>query len=234
MNSQSKPAKALDRTRKMGKRMRQAYQQQQKLSSTPASISAAIDHIKSLPAPKFTQSIDLAIQISNRPPKDKTVLRGSVVLPHGTGKSTKIGIFADQSEQVTEADKITSVDSPDLKAQISKYDKLGATTAGLQLAAKAAPIIGPMGLMPTAKNNTVMSDPAQLVQFLRNAVIFAEKSKHIMLSIGTTAMTTEQLTANAKAVLDQVFSLAPKDRNIFGNFYLSGTMTPGVKIKATA
>ena len=216
----------------MNKRMKASYALV--TSDVAMSVSDAIAKLHSFPAPKFTQSVDLAIQISNRPVKDKDLIKGFTVLPYGVGKNLKIAIFAGDSEQVIGADKITPTDieAPDFKVRMSQYQKCGATTLGLPAAIKAAAVIGPMGLMPTAKNNTVMSDPVLLIDFLRNAVIFAEKSKHIMIPAGNTAMPSEHLVSNINAILEKIFAMIPKEkRSILGRIYISATMSPAIPIQ---
>jgi large subunit ribosomal protein L1 len=216
----------------MNKRMSKAYalvDQDQTFS-----VNDAVRKVYNFPAPNFTQSINLTIQIINRAPKDKEVLRGSTLLPHGTGKTPKIAIFAAEGEVVNDADKITldDISKPDFKARMAGYDKCGATTAGLTAAVKAASVIGPMGLMPTAKNNTVMANPSELVEFLRNAILFVEKDRHIRTTVGVASMTTEHVAANAQHIISTVLTLAGKEkRNIFGKIYLSGTMTPAVPVQ---
>lgn len=201
---------------------------------TALNIKDAVTKVYAFPAPKFSQSIDLTIQIPNRSAKDKDSIKGFAVLPHGTGKSHKIAIFAAESEQVTGADKLITadLDASDFKARMSQYHKCGATTAGLPTAIKAASVIGPMGLMPTAKNGTVMPDVTRLIDFLQNAVIFAEKGKHIMVSVGTMSMPTDHTIKNIEYVLEKVFAAVNKDkRSIFGKIYVSATMSPAVLIQ---
>lgn len=195
-------------------------------------LGEGIRKIQSCPRVKFEEGIDLVIRIKvTGTAKEQASIRGAVKLPHGVGKEYKIAVFAGPGEEVIGADHISAVpDLSEFKSTISKYHRCGATPAGMAIASKVATVIGPMGMMPSAKNNTVMTDIPALVAHLKHSVFFAESAKSIMARVGSVSMDATQIEENVRALYDAVVGCCDEKRQSIERCYISSTMSPSVVV----
>ena len=203
------------------------------VGSEVCTIAEGLRKIQACPRAKFEEGIDVVIclRISGTA-KEKVPIRGSVKLPHGVGKEYKIAVFAGPGEEVVGADRISSVpDVAQFKSVISKYHRCGATPAGMTIASKVAAIIGPMGMMPSAKNNTVMADVSALVNHLKTSVFFVENSKSIMARVGSVSMDAKSLEENVRALYEAVLGFCDGKNQLIEKCYICSTMSPSVVVK---
>ena len=194
-------------------------------------LSEALSKIFSCQRAKFDESIDIVIKLRVSG-KDGVPIRGAVKLPNGAGKEPRVAVFATSSEEVIGAKHISSVpsDLSEFRKEIASYDRCGATPAGMSIASKVAAVIGPMGMMPSAKNNTVMGDTKALVSYLSDSVFFAERDGAIMARVGAVSMGADAVMANIKAIHEAVSGLIDGKTRTIARCYLSSTMSPSVRV----
>jgi len=188
---------------------------------------------------KFDESVDLAMRLGVDPKQSDQMVRGSVVLPHGTGKKVRVLVFArgDYEKEAQQA----GADYVGLEELIEKinggwleFDVVVATPDLMGTVGKLGKVLGPRGLMPNPKTGTVTFDIARAMREIRQgkAEYRIEKAGIIHVSIGRVSFSATQLTENASAVLDAVIKSKPstsKGKYLKG-ITLSSTMSPGIPI----
>jgi large subunit ribosomal protein L1 len=188
---------------------------------------------------KFDESVDIALRLGVDPRHADQMVRGMVVLPHGTGKITRILVFAkgEKEKEAVEA-KADYVGAENLAEKIQdgwlEFDKVIATPDMMGLVGKLGKILGPRGMMPNPKLGTVTFDVAKTVNEMKSGRIEfkVDKTGIVHCSVGKTSFGKEKLLDNLKALLEVVMKLKPassKGAYIKG-VALSSTMGPGVKI----
>ena len=192
-------------------------------------VKDAVETIKTLPMAKFTEGIDIVVKV-NKPAKDKNQIKGGCKLPFGLGKDLKVAIFASPNEVISAGATHISEISNDFKSVICKYDRCGATLAGISIAAKGASVLGPLRLMPSAKNNTVAQDTNLLLSYLKSSVSFVEKNSNIMVRVGSVAMSDSDIIHNIRSFCEYITTLCPDNRNFIKHVYISATMSPSLKL----
>jgi|GEM_PF-2481795 large subunit ribosomal protein L1 len=207
----------------MSKRLVAAYKM---VESKLYSLNDALALLKEFPPAKFIESVDIVFSVKK---VTKNALRGSLSLPCGIGKKLNIGIFATANESLPHGVTHLS-EAPREKAEAAVFDRCGATPAGVVIAAKAAAILGPRGLMPSAKNNTVSPDVNALIAYLKNSVLFTEKNGVIMSPVGRVNMSDEDLKKNITAFYNHVASLNPENKYFVKSCSISTTMGPNIKL----
>ncbi|MBI3185065.1 MAG: 50S ribosomal protein L1 [Myxococcales bacterium] len=189
--------------------------------------------------PKFDETVDVAINLGVDPKHADQMVRGAVVLPHGTGKSKRVAVFAKGDKQKEAQDAGADVvGEADLAKRIEEgfmdFDTVVATPDMMGVVGKLGKILGPRGLMPNPKVGTVTVDVAKAVKEAKGGKIEfrAEKAGIIHAPLGKASFTAEKLKDNFNALLDLVMKLKPATAK---GVYLKGvavstTMGPGVKI----
>src|SRR3989304_5836984 len=175
------------------------------------SIEDALGLIKKLKYTKFDETIDLAIRLGVDPKHSDQMVRGSVVLPHGTGKKVRIAVFA-KGEKEKEAKEAGAdlIGAEDLVEKISKgwmeFDRVVATPDLMGMVGKLGKILGPRGLMPNPKSGTVTFDVAKAVKDITagKADFRTEKAGVVHVSIGKVSFDGEKLIDNAKTVISSI------------------------------
>ena len=190
------------------------------------SINDALELLKQFPPAKFIESVDIVFSVKK---VTKNAIRGSLSLPCGIGKQLNIGIFATANESLPSGVTHLS-EAPCEKSEAAIFDRCGATPSGVVIAAKAAAILGPRGLMPSAKNNTVSPDVNALIAYLKNSVLFTEKNGVIMSPVGRVNMSSEDLKKNIVAFYSHVASLNPENKYFVKSCSISTTMGPNIKL----
>lgn len=178
------------------------------------SLSDAISLIKKTSTTKFDGTVELHINLNRASLGDKPEYRGSVSLPHGTGKQVRVAIADDKILEEVAAGKIN-------------FDILVATPSMMPKLAKVARILGPKGLMPNPKNGTVTENPEKRVKELsQGQVNFKTEPEQpiIHLSVGKVSFPEEHLIDNVKAVLSTISG------NKIVKATLSSSMGPGIKL----
>jgi len=188
---------------------------------------------------RFDESVDVAIKLGVDPRKADQMVRGTVVLPHGTGRTIRILVFA-KGEKEKEALEAGAdyVGGEDLAKKIQEgwldFDKAIATPDMMGIVGKLGRILGPRGLMPNPKVGTVTFDVARAIQELKSGRIEfrVEKAGIIHTPVGRVSFGAEKLLDNIKALLETVLRLKPAtSKGIYlRGLALSSTVGPGVKV----
>ncbi len=188
----------------------------------------------------FDESVDLAINLGVDPRKADQNIRGSVVLPHGTGRTAKVLVFA-KGEKVKEAEEAGAdyVGGEELAEKIQKegwldFDKVVATPDMMGVVGKLGRILGPRGLMPNAKTGTVTFDVGKAVKDIKGGKVDfrVDRAGVLHLPIGRVSFGPEKVKENFAAVAETVLRMKPASAK--GTYVkgaaLSTTMGPGVKL----
>jgi len=206
------------------------------------SIDEAIDIVKTLKSAKFDESVEIALNLNVDPRHADQMIRGSVVLPHGTGKKVRVAVVADgaKADEAKEAGAdIVGADEliEEIKSGKIDFDILIATPNMMPKLAKVGRILGPKGLMPNPKTGTVTMDVKKAVANAKAGQVNfkVDKKGNIHAAIGKVSFSKEALKENLITFLKEILRLKPaaaKGRYV-KNAALSLTMSPSVKIDTT-
>ncbi len=205
------------------------------------SLEEALDLIKKNPSAKFEESIEIHLRLGINPKKTEQQVKGTVILPHGLGKEKKIAAFV-TPEKEEEAKKAGAdiVGGTDLIEQIKKsgkceFDLAVAEPALMKDLAQIARILGPKGLMPSPKNETVTTNIGQTIKELKKGKITFKNDDSGVLHqvVGKISWPLEKLKENIEAFIEAVRRARPAGikGNYFRSITLCSTMGPGIKIK---
>lgn len=203
-------------------------------------LSDAISTVKEFPAPKFTPTVTLSFHLGVDPRKSDQMVRGSVSLPHGTGKNVRVAVFAQgAAAEAATAAGAEHVGYEDLIKKVQggfvDFDAAIATPDAMTEVRKIARVLGPRGLMPNPKTGTVTEDTEKAVKEVKaGRVDFKlDKNGNISGAIGKLDFNPEQLEENAQAFVDGVVRAKPPSAK--GNYIqavtLAASMLPGVKLE---
>ena len=206
-------------------------------------VDEAIALVRELKVAKFDESIDVAINLGVDPRHADQMVRGAVVLPHGTGKAVKVAVFA-KGDKAKEAEAAGAdiVGAEDLAKRIEEgfldFDKAIATPDMMGVVGKLGKILGPRGLMPNPKVGTVTTDVTRAVTETKAGKIEfrVEKAGIVHAPIGKLSMPAEQIAANLNELLATVMRLKPSTAKgvYLRGVAISSTMGPGVKLDNVA
>ena len=202
----------------------------------------AIQIIKSLPDAKFDETVEVAFRLGIDTRKADQALRGTVSLPHGTGKSVRVGAFA-VGEKAREAKEAGAdvVGGEELVEQVMAgtidFEAAVATPDMMAAVGKAGRVLGPRGLMPNPKTGTVTNDIAKAVSDIKGGKVEyrADRTSNVHMIIGKKSFDEEQLLENYLVVVDEILKAKPssaKGRYI-KSLTVSSTMGAGVRIDPT-
>ncbi len=202
-------------------------------------LQEGIDLIKSLQGPKFDESVELAVRIGIDPKKTDQLVRGSVSLPNGTGKSVKIAVFADGAKAQEALDAGADfVGAADLAEKIEKgfadFDMTIASPDMMRFVGKLGKVLGPQGKMPSPKAGTVTPNVAQAVkEFKAGKIEFrTDSGANVHAAIGKKSFAAGDLADNVTAFVDHLRSLRPSQAK--GSFIkkvvVSSSMGPGIAL----
>jgi large subunit ribosomal protein L1 len=207
------------------------------------SLDEAVELLKSLEQSKFDESLDVAVRLGVDPRHADQMVRGAVVLPHGTGKSAKVLVFA-KGEKEIEAKEAGAdfVGGDDLAKKITEgwldFDKAVATPDMMGVVGKLGRILGPRGLMPNPKVGTVTFDIARAVRDIKAGKVDfrVEKAGIIHAPVGRISFSSEQLKENIATLVETLNRLKPASSkgNYMRGFALSTTMGPAVRIDVSS
>ncbi len=203
----------------------------------------AIKIIKKYPLGKFDETVDVAMRLGVDPRKADQMVRGTVNLPHGTGKTARVLVFA-QGPKATEATEAGAdeVGSDELIEKVSggylDFDAVVATPDMMGKVGRLGRVLGPRGLMPNPKTGTVTMDVGKAVSDIKGGKIEFRVDRHANLQfiVGKQSFTEEQLLENYRATMEEVARLRPssaKGRYV-RKIAISTTMGPGVSIDPVA
>ena len=204
------------------------------------SVADAIDLVKGMASTKFDETVELAVRLGVDPRKADQIVRGTLTLPSGTGRSVRVAVFA-AGEQAAEARAAGAdvVGADDLVARIRDegfldFDVAIAPPDLMGQVGTLGRILGPRGLMPNPKTGTVTTDVGRAVtEFKGGRVEYrTDKVGNVHLPVGKASFSREQLTANIHTVIEELVRAKPaaaKGRYLQA-VTLSSTMGPGVRI----
>ncbi len=202
-------------------------------------VAESVDLVKSLASAKFDETIELAVRLGVDPRKADQIVRGTISLPSGTGRTVRVAVFA-AGEAATEARTAGAdvVGADDLVAKINggflDFDIAIATPDLMGQVGTLGRVLGPRGLMPNPKTGTVTTDVAKAVaEFKGGRVEYrTDKVGNVHIRVGKASFTRDQLVANIRAVVDELQRAKPASAK--GRYFLSitasSTMGPGVHI----
>jgi large subunit ribosomal protein L1 len=221
----------------MGKKYREA---KDKIDRTKRyTLEEAIQLLPETSYARFDEGIDVAIRLGVDIKKSEQMVRGTVILPHGTGKKVKVLVFA-QGEKEKEAREAGTdfVGGEELVEKILQgwldFDKAIATPDMMKVVSKLGKVLGPRGLMPNPKVGTVTFDVGKAVQDLKSGKVEfkADKAGNLHVSVGKVSFGQEKLRENILTLLDAVIKAKPtssKGTYVKG-LAISTTMGPGIKV----
>jgi large subunit ribosomal protein L1 len=202
-------------------------------------IGEAVELVKQSSFVKFDATVEAAFRLNLDPRKAEQNLRGAIVLPHGTGKVSRVVVIA-QGEKAKEAEAAGAdhVGSAELIQKIAggwfDFDVMVATPDMMGQLGKLGRILGPKGLMPNPKTGTVTMDVEKAVQEIKNGKIEyrTDKVGNIHAPIGRVSFTAIQLKENAQTLYDQLSRIKPTTvkGTYMKNVTISSSMGPGVRV----
>jgi large subunit ribosomal protein L1 len=202
-------------------------------------VADAVELVKSLANAKFDETVELAVRLGVDPRKADQIVRGTLSLPEGTGRTNRVAVFAagEAAAQAREAGADV-VGADDLVARINggflDFDVAIATPDLMGQVGALGRVLGPRGLMPNPKTGTVTPDVGKAVtEFKGGRVEYrTDKVGNIHIRVGKASFTKEQLVKNIRAVIDELQRVKPAAAK--GRYFLSvtvsSTMGPGVHI----
>ena len=202
-------------------------------------VPEAVSKVKALATAKFDETIEIACRLGVDPRKADQIVRGTIALPAGTGKTMRIAVFA-AGEAATAAREAGAdhVGADDLVAKVAggflDFDIAIATPDQMGQVGGLGRVLGPRGLMPNPKTGTVTQDVGKAVsEFKAGRIEYrTDKVGNIHLPIGKVSFSQEDLVANARAVIEELFRAKPASAK--GKYLLSAavssTMGPGIKL----
>jgi large subunit ribosomal protein L1 len=205
-------------------------------------VPEAIEKVKNLSHAKFDETVELAVRLGVDPRKAEQIVRGTISLPAGTGKTNRIAVFAaGEAAQAARDAGADEVGAEDLVAKVAggflDFDVAIATPDLMGQVGGLGRVLGPRGLMPNPKTGTVTTDVAKAVsEFKGGRVEYrTDKIGNVQLRVGKVSFSLEDLTRNVVAVIDELVRVKPasaKGRYLV-SVTVSSTMGPGVKIDPT-
>lgn len=225
--------------KKHGKRFSKAAEKIRSFDKAYFSIDEAIKAILETPAPKFDESLHVALRLGVDPKHSDQMVRGAVVLPHGTGKSATVVVFA-KGEKIKEAEEAGALEvgGEELAQKIlggwTDFTSVVATPDMMPIVSKVARVLGPKGLMPNPKLGTVTMDLKSVIGELKKGRVEfrAEKAGIVHAPIGKRSLGAEKLLENLNTLLETVVRLKPSASK--GSYilsaYLSAAMGPSLML----
>lgn len=222
---------------KRSKRYQKAAEQ---VEDRPYSLDDAVGTLKKFPAPKFDPTVTLSFRLGVNPKKSDQMVRGSVSLPHGTGKNVRVAVFAqgDAAKAAAEAGA-DFVGYEDLIKKVqggfTDFDSAIATPDAMGEVRKIARVLGPRGLMPNPKTGTVTEDTAAAVVAAKAGKVDykLDKNGNISAAIGKVSFSEDKLLENANSLIDSVSKAKPPSAkgNFIQSITLSASMCPGLRLE---
>lgn len=202
-------------------------------------IDEAINLLKESSYARFDEAVDVAVRLGVNPRHADQMVRGTVLLPHGTGKQTKVLVFAkgEKEKEATDAGA-DFVGAEDLVEKITKgwleFDKAIATPDMMGMVGRIGKILGPRGLMPNPKTGTVTFNISEAVADLKKGKIEfkVDKTGIVHVAVGKNSFTAEKIRDNIASLIGTIIKLKPStSKGVYlKGIVLSTTMGPGIKI----
>ncbi len=203
-------------------------------------LKAAVETLRKFPKAKFNETIDLAFRLGVDPKQSDQMVRGTVPLPHGSGKVVRVLVFA-KSGVAADAARSAGAEHVGFEDLIKKctegwsdFDVAVATPEAMAEVRKLGKILGPRGLMPNPKTGTVTEDTAKAVREVKaGRVEFkVDKAGNVHVPVGKISFTADQIADNARSVIEAVSKARPSSvKGIYiKSCTLSATMSPPVRL----
>ena len=206
-------------------------------------LETAIEKVKEIAFAKFDETVELTMWLGVDPRKADQLVRGTIVLPHGLGKSKTILVIA-QGDKVREAEEAGAdiVGGEDIVTRIkggwTDFDAVIATPDMMRLVGQLGKVLGPRGLMPNPKTGTVTFDVTTAIRETKAGKVEyrVDKTGVIHVGVGKVSFDTDKLRDNTKALLDAVVKAKPATAKgkYVKKINLAATMSPGVLLDETA
>lgn len=222
---------------KVGKKYNEAIKQYDR--EQIYDMTEAIAIVKRTASAKFDETVDVAFRLGVDPRKADQQLRGAVVLPHGTGRTQRVVVFA-KGEKIKEAEAAGAdfIGDEDLADKIEKgwfeFDVIVATPDMMATVGKLGRVLGPKGLMPNPKTGTVTFDVGRAVEDIKAGKIEyrTDRAGNVHVPIGKVSFDDEKLLENFEMIVDTLTKAKPASAKgqYYRNVVISSTMGPGVKV----
>ena len=210
-----------------------------KVAAKPHTLPEAVATMQAAKFAKFDETVELAMRLGVDPKHADQMVRGTVVLPHGTGKSKKVAVIAGgeklREAQASGADHVGGADLVQkIQEGFSDFDAVVATPDMMKDVGKLGKVLGPRGLMPNPKTGTVTFDVTKAIQEIKAGKVEfrVDKAGVVHAPIGKISFAADRLIANAHALMENIVKARPaaaKGRYL-KNVTMSSTMGPGVLI----
>jgi large subunit ribosomal protein L1 len=206
-------------------------------------VDEALDLLKSLSKVKFTESVDVAVRLGVDPRKSDQVVRGALVLPHGTGKSVRVAVFAQgENAEKAEAAGADIVGMDDLAETIKggtiDFDVCIATPDAMRVVGKLGQVLGPRGLMPNPKVGTVTTDVETAVKNAKAGQVQfrIDKGGIVHSTIGKADFDVNALRENLQALVTELVKAKPASAKgqYLRKIAVSTTMGPGLSVDTSS
>jgi len=202
-------------------------------------LKEAIVLLKKMKLTKFDESVDLHLNLNVDPKKSEQMVRGTVVLPHGTGKKVRVAVFCkgehEKLARDAQADYVGGMELIEkVGAGFLDFDCAIATPEMMKDLSKLGKVLGPRGLMPSPKTGTVTNDIVKAIEDVRKGKVEfrVDKQGGMHLSVGKISFSEEKLLENASRVIDAITEAKPA--SVKGKFvkgiFIASTMNPGLRI----
>lgn len=227
---------------KPSKRLRGIHEKIEQGGELPP-IAEALSKVKEFASAKFDESVDVSVNLGVDPRKSDQVVRGSTLLPHGSGKTVRIALFAEGADaeagQEAGADIVGMDDlAADIKQGKLDFDLVIATPSSMRVVGQLGQVLGPRGLMPNPKVGTVSADVATAVKNAKSGQVQfrTDKAGIIQCPIGKASFSVEALEANLLAILADLVKAKPSSTKgvYLRSLSLSSTMGPGIAVDKTS
>ena len=222
---------------KPGKRLRAIREKMVEGELSP--LAEALSKVKEFASAKFDESIDISVNLGVDPRKSDQVVRGSTLLPHGSGKTIRVALFAEGAD--ADAGKEAGADivgmddlAEDVKRGKIDFDLVIASPSSMRVVGQLGQVLGPRGLMPNPKVGTVAADVATAVRNAKSGQVQfrTDKAGIIQCPIGKASFSVDALEANLLAVLADLVKAKPNSAKgvYLRSLSLSSTMGPGIGV----
>ena len=224
----------------VGKNMENAKKQ---VEDKEYSIPEAVELLQKIKLGKFDETLEAHLRLGVDPKHADQMVRGTVVLPHGTGKSKKVLVVA-SGEKVHEAEQAGAdySGSDELIEKIAggwmDFDSVIATPDMMKSVARLGKVLGPRGLMPNPKSGTVTFDVARAVQEVKAGKVEfrVDKTSNVHVPLGKMSFSKDKLIENVTTLVDAIMKAKPASAKgkYVQRFFLTATMSPSIRINTAA
>ncbi len=220
----------------MSKRYKEAANQRDKKGFFP--LENAVEILDKMPPAKFDETVELSITLLVDPRQSTQMVRGTLNLPHGSGKKICVIVFTDQPDAAIDA----GADHAGLDELIKKvqdgwtdFDVAVATPEAMKQVRTVARVLGPRGLMPNPKSGTVTDNVADAIKAVKaGRVEFKmDKTANMAVIVGKRSFTKDQLLENTQAAIDAIGKSRPEGfkGRLIKNISISSSMSPGIRLE---